>query len=136
MSIRYKLLIFFMIFSLVPLLLVTIVGQRGIVRMGNTIAGLAIKNRTEIVSRELQQTAEDYAHLLGREEEFVELTVKIIARDAERFLSEPPNGAAKLYFARDYDNPVTAPRDLKVSPKYRKGTSDGGTEPLSVSFDH
>ena len=136
MSIRYKLLIFFMIFSLVPLLLVTIVGQRGIVRMGNTIAGLAIKNRTEIVSRELQQTAEDYAHLLGREEEFVELTVKIIARDAERFLSEPPNGAAKLYFARDYDNPVTAPRDLKVSPKYKKGTSGSGTEPMSVSFDH
>ncbi|MEJ2365671.1 MAG: phosphatase, partial [Deltaproteobacteria bacterium] len=80
MSIRYKFIIFFMIFSLVPLLLVTIVGQRGIARMGDTIAGLAIKNRTEIVSRELQQTAEDYAHLLGREEEFVELTVKIIAR--------------------------------------------------------
>ena len=136
MSIRYKFIIFFMIFSLVPLLVVTIVGQRGIVRMGDTIAGLAKKNRTEIVSRELQQTAEDYAHLLGREEEFVELTVKIIARDAERFLSEPPNRAVKLYFARDYDNPVTAPRDLTVSPNYKKGTSGGGTEPLPVSFDH
>ena len=125
-----------MIFSLAPLLIVTIVGQRGIVRMGDTIAGLAKKNRTEIVSRELQQTAEDYAKLLGREEEFVELTLKIIAKDAERFLSQPPNGAAKLYFARDYDNPVTAPRDLVVSPKYKKGTSGSGTEPMSVSFDH
>ncbi|MEJ2365670.1 MAG: SpoIIE family protein phosphatase, partial [Deltaproteobacteria bacterium] len=52
------------------------------------------------------------------------------------FLSEPPNATTKLYFARDYDNPVTAPRDLKVSPNYKKGTSGDGTEPMSVSFDH
>jgi sigma-B regulation protein RsbU (phosphoserine phosphatase) len=136
MSIRYKFIIFFMTFSLVPLLFVAIVGQRGIVRMGDTIAGLAKRNRTEIVSRELQQTAEDYASLLGREEEFVELTLKIIARDAERFISQPPNGAAKLYFAGDYDNPVTAPRDLTISHLYKKNASGGGSEPLPVSFDH
>ena len=65
MSIRYKFIIFFMIFSLAPLLAVTIVGQREIVRMGDAIAGLAKKNRTEIVSRELQQTAEDYAKILA-----------------------------------------------------------------------
>ena len=136
MSIRYKFIIFFMIFSLAPLLAVTIVGQRGIVRMGDTIAGFAKKNRTEIVSRELQQTAEDYAKILGREEESVELTLRIIARDAERFLSEPPNGAAKLYFAGDYDNPATAPRDLTISHKYKKSASGGRSEPLPVSFDH
>ena len=136
MSIRYKFILFLIIFSLTPLIFFTIVTQRGIVRMGETIAGLAKKNRTEIVSRELQQTAEDYAKLLGREEEFFEVTLNVIARDAERFLSEPPNGTTKLYFARDYDNPVTAPRDLKVSHKYKKGTSGGGSLPLSVSFDH
>jgi sigma-B regulation protein RsbU (phosphoserine phosphatase) len=133
MSIRYKFIIFFMIFSLTPLLVVTIVGQRGIVQVGDTVAGLAKKNRTEIVSRELQQTAEDYAKILGREEESVELTLKIIARDAERLLSEPPNAVTKLYFAKDYDNPITAPRDLLTSPKYRKGAS---SEPLPISFDH
>ncbi len=136
MSVRYKFIIFFMIFSLAPLLAVTIVGQRGIVRMGETISSLAKKNRTEIVSRELQQTAEDYAKILGREKEVLELTLRIIARDAERFLSEPPNGVAKLYFAWDYDNPATAPRDLTISHKYKKGASGGGSEPLSISFDH
>jgi len=136
MSIRYKFIIFFLVFSLAPLLAVTIVGQRGIVRMGDTITDLAKKNRTEIVSRELQQTAEDYAKILGREEESVELTLRIIARDAERFLSGPSNGVAKLYFAGDYDNPATAPRDLTISPKYNKGASGGGSEPLPVSFDH
>ena len=136
MSIRHKFIILFLIFSLAPLLAVTIVGQRGIVRMGNTIVGFAKKNRTEIVSRELQQTAEDYAKILGREEESVELTLRIIARDAERFLSEPPNGAAKLYFAGDYDNPATAPRDLTISHKYKKSASGGRSEPLPVSFDH
>jgi sigma-B regulation protein RsbU (phosphoserine phosphatase) len=64
MSVRWKFLIFFMTFSLAPLLVVTLVGQRGIVRMGETISGLAEKNRTEIVSKELQQTATDYAKIV------------------------------------------------------------------------
>ena len=136
MSIRYKFIISFTIFSLAPLLLVTIVGQKGIVRMGDIIAGLATKNRTEIVSRELKQTAEDYAKLLGREEESLELILRIISRDVDRYLSEPPNGTAKVYFARDYDNPATAPQDLTVSNKYKTGTSGRGSVPLPVSFDH
>jgi sigma-B regulation protein RsbU (phosphoserine phosphatase) len=104
--------------------------------MGEAISALAKVNRTAIVSRELQQTAEDYAKILGREKEVLELTLRIIARDAERFLSEPPKGIAKLYFARDYDNPVTAPRDLTISPKYKKGASGERDEPLPVSLNH
>jgi sigma-B regulation protein RsbU (phosphoserine phosphatase) len=136
MSIRWKFLILFMTFSLAPLLVVTLVGQRGIVRMGETISGLAKKNRTEIVSKELQQTATDYAKILGREKEVLELTLRIIARDAERFLSEPPKSAAKVYFAEDYDNPAKAPRDLVTSPKHIRGTAGEGAEPMVVSFGH
>ncbi|MFA9434399.1 MAG: PDC sensor domain-containing protein, partial [Deltaproteobacteria bacterium] len=136
MSVRWKFLIFFMTFSLAPLLVVTLVGQRGIVRMGETISGFAKKNRTEIVSRELQQTATDYAKILGREKEVLELTLRIIARDAERFLSEPPKGAAKVYFAEDYDNPAKAPGDIVFSHKHMKGAADEGTEPMVVSFGH
>jgi sigma-B regulation protein RsbU (phosphoserine phosphatase) len=104
--------------------------------MGEAISALAKVNRTAIVSRELQQTAEDYAKILGREKEVLELTLRIIARDAERFLSEPTKGIAKLYFAGDYDNPVTAPRDLTISPKYKKGASGERDEPLPVSLNH
>lgn len=136
MSIRWKFLILFMTFSLAPLLVVTLVGQRGILGMGETISGLAKKNRTEIVSKELQQTATDYAKILGREKEVLELTLRIIARDAERFLSEPPKSAAKVYFAEDYDNPAKAPRDLVTSPKHIRGTDEEGTEPMVVSFGH
>jgi sigma-B regulation protein RsbU (phosphoserine phosphatase) len=136
MSVRYKFLLLFMVFSLAPLLVVTIVGQKGIVRMGETISGLAKVNRTLIVSRELQQTAEDYAKILLREKEVLELTLRIIARDTERFLSEPQADVAKLYFAEDFDNPVTAPPDLTTSPRYMMAAPSGGTEPLSISFDH
>jgi sigma-B regulation protein RsbU (phosphoserine phosphatase) len=104
--------------------------------MGETISGLAKKNRTEIVSRELQQTATDYAKILGREKEVLELTLRIIARDAERFLSEPPKGATKVYFADDYDNPAKAPRDLVTSRKHIRGATGEGTEPILVSFGH
>ncbi len=136
MSIRWKFLILFMTFSLAPLLVVTIVGQRGILGMGETISGLAKKNRTEIVSRELKQTATDYAKILGREKEVLELTLRIIARDAERFLSEPPKGAAKVYFAEDYDNPAKAPGDVVTSHKHIRGAAEEGTEPMVVSFGH
>jgi sigma-B regulation protein RsbU (phosphoserine phosphatase) len=136
MSVRWKFLIFFMTFSLAPLLVVTIVGQRGILRMGETISGLAKKNRTEIVSKELQQTATDYAKILGREKEVLELTLRIIARDAERFLSEPPQAAAKVYFADDYDNPAKAPGDLVTSRKHVRDAAGTGTEPILVSFGH
>jgi sigma-B regulation protein RsbU (phosphoserine phosphatase) len=136
MSVRWKVSIFFMLVSLAPLLVVTLVGQRGIVRMGETITGFAKKNRTEIVSKELQQTAVDYAKILGREKEVLELTLRIIARDAERFLSEPPKGAAKVYFADDYDNPVKAPKDIEFSHKHIKGSAEEGTQPMVVSFGH
>jgi sigma-B regulation protein RsbU (phosphoserine phosphatase) len=136
MSVRWKFLIFIMTFSLAPLVVVTLVGQRGIVRMGETISGLAKKNRTEIVSRELQETATDYAKILGREKEVLELALRIIARDAERFLSEPPKGAAKVYFADDYDNPIKAPKDIVFSHKHIRDAAGEGTEPMVVSFGH
>ncbi len=136
MSIRWKFLILFMTFSLAPLLVVTLVGQRGIVQMGETISGKAKKTRTAIVSRELKQTATDYAKILGREKEILELTLGIIVRDAERFLSEPPQGAAKVYFADDYDNPAKAPKDIVFSHKHIRGAAEEGTEPMVVSFGH
>jgi hypothetical protein len=66
----------------------------------------------------------------------LELTLRIIARDAERFLSEPPQGAAKVYFADDYDNPTKAPKDIEFSHKHMKGAANEGTEPMVVSFGH
>jgi len=136
MSVRWKFLIFFMTFSLAPLVVVAMVGQRGILQMGETISVLAIKNRTSIVSRELQQTAEDYAKILGREKEIIELTLRIIARDAQRVLSETPKGSPKVYFAGDYDNPDRAPKDLNSSPRHLRYVASGGTEPMPVSYEH
>ena len=136
MSVRWKFLIFFMTCSLAPLLVVTLVGQRGILQMGETISGLAIESRTAIVSRELQQTAEDYAKILGREKEILELTVRIIARDAQRFLSETPKGSPKVYFAGDYENPDRAPKDLISSPRHLRSVASGKTEPMPVSYGH
>ncbi len=136
MSVRWKFLIFFIIFSLAPLVVVTIAGQRAITRMGETISGMAKKNRTEIVSRELQQTAEDYAKILEREEEVLELTLRIIVREAEQLLAEPPKTTARVYSAENYDNPDQAPKDLNSSPRHLRRSSAGRTEPMPVSYGH
>ena len=136
MSVRWKFLIFFMAFSLAPLFAVTIVGQRGIVRMGETITGLAKANRAAIVTRELQQTAEDHAKILGREKAIIEITLKTIAREAERLLSERSKTKPSVYFAEDFDNPDRAPKDLISSQRHPRTVASGETEPLLVSYGH
>ena len=125
-----------MTFSLAPLLVVTLVGQRGIIRMGETITGLAKVNRTAIVTRELQQTAEDYAKILGREKAIMEITLKTIAREAERLLSERSKTNPSVYFAEDFDNPDRAPKDLNSSPRHPRIVAPGETELMLVSYGH
>jgi len=104
--------------------------------MGDTIAQFAKKNRTEIVSRELQQTVEDYAKILGREKEILEITLRTIAREAERFLSEGSDTTSTVYFAEDFDNPDKAPSDLIRSSKYIRSGSAKKIEPTLVSYGH
>ena len=125
-----------MTFSLAPLLVVTLVGQRGILRMGETITGLAKDNRTAIVTRELQQTAEDHAKILGREKEILEITLQTITREAERLLSESPEVTPKVYFAKDFNHPDRAPADLVPSKKHIRSGVAGKGAPTLVSFGH
>ncbi|MGD8775731.1 MAG: SpoIIE family protein phosphatase [Syntrophobacterales bacterium] len=136
MSIRWKFLIILLVFSLTPLLLVTAVSQKVTINLGETISNLAKRTRTEIVSKELQQTARDHAKILGREKEILELTLRIIARDAKRVLSEKPKATPRVYFADDYDNSRRAPGDLSRSPQHLREASGGGTEPMPVSMGH
>jgi sigma-B regulation protein RsbU (phosphoserine phosphatase) len=136
MSIRWKLLTLLLVFSLTPLLLVSGISHRGVKQLGKIIANLAGKHRTEIVSRELQQTAEDYAKILGREKEILELSLKVIARDAERFLADSPKSDSELYFAEDFDSPDRAPADMIRSSKHFRDAAAGGIEPMPISFGH
>ena len=90
MSRRWKVLLILLIFSLVPLVVVTLAGQKGVVRLGRTVFNMAKRNRTEIVTKAFQQTAEDQAHILDLEIEVIEFSVTGLARKVERLLAENP----------------------------------------------
>ena len=136
MRLRWKFLLLLLFFSLVPLVAVTGISQHTTRRLGETISNLAKRHRTEIVSKELQQTAEDYVKILVLEKETVELSLSTVAREAERFLASSPGAAPELFFAGDYDNPEKAPDDMISSPKHVRKAAEGGIEPMPISFGH
>ena len=62
---RWRVLLVLLVFSLAPLLAVTILCQRGASRLRMSILSLVDASLTEIVGKELQQTAENYARALS-----------------------------------------------------------------------
>ena len=135
MSRRWKVLITLLAFSLTPLFVVTTVSQRGMVRLGETISDMAKHNRTDILTKALQQTAEDYAKLLNRTREVLELGLISLSREAERLLADNPRTVPKVYFATDFDDPEKAPKAMVPSPRHVKVTDEGRFEAISISFD-
>jgi hypothetical protein len=73
MSRRWRVLLVLLIFSLAPLLAVTILCQRGASRLGMSILSLVDTSLTQIVGKELQQAAESYAKALSGRMEISEL---------------------------------------------------------------
>jgi sigma-B regulation protein RsbU (phosphoserine phosphatase) len=73
LSRRWKVLIVLLLFSLTPFLVVTILCQRGAARFSKKILYSVEANLTEIVGKELQQTAESYGRVLNGKMEISEL---------------------------------------------------------------
>jgi sigma-B regulation protein RsbU (phosphoserine phosphatase) len=65
LSRRWRVLIVLLVFSLTPFLVVTLLCQRGAARFAKKILHSVEVNLTEIVGKELQQTAKSYARVLS-----------------------------------------------------------------------
>ena len=65
LSRRWRVLIVLLVFSLTPFLVVTLLCQRGAARFAKKILHSVEANLTEIVGKELQQTAKSYARVLS-----------------------------------------------------------------------
>ena len=136
MSIRWKFLIIILVFSLTPLLVYVVLGQREMFHLGETISTYSYNSRALSVSQELENLATDYARTFMREKEFLELVLTILVGDVELVLAENPGIGAKLYFAEDFDDPHKAPPDVVRSPKYRKQVPGMALEPVRISFGY
>jgi sigma-B regulation protein RsbU (phosphoserine phosphatase) len=133
---RWKLFIILLIFSLTPLIVITIISQRGTLLLGEKVSADARSRLTHIVGLELRQTAENSANVLRRTKDALDFYLQVLASEAERAFSEKPPQVFEVYFAGHFEDPRTAPKDFLPSDKYKIKTHDGGYLDNTVSFAH
>jgi len=136
LKLRWKIFIVLLVFSLTPLIVVTVVSQRGTLLLGKTISEDARMRLTHIVGMELRQTAENSAKVLQQTKEVMAFYLQILTGEAEMSFSTIKAAVPEIYFAADFDDPRTAPQDFLPSERYRIKTHDGEFLDNAVSFGH
>ena len=136
LKLRWKFFVILLVFSLTPLIVVTVVSQRGTLLLGKTISEDARMRLTHIVGMELRQTAENSAKVLQRTKDAMAFYLQVLAAEAELAFSKITAESSKIYFGADFDDPRTAPEDLLPIQRYRIKTHDGEFLDNSVSFNH
>lgn len=135
-KLRWKFFIILLVFSLTPLMVVTVVSQRGTLLLGKTISEDARTRLTHIVGMELRQTAENSARAISQTKEAMEFYLQVLAAEIELRFSKIAAEAIPPYFVQDFADPRTAPDDFLPSAKYRLKTHDGEFLDQPVSFNH
>jgi len=135
MSLRWKLFLFLLAFSLIPMAVVSSVHRQETRHLGTTIGEGISVGISGLVARELTQTATDYAVVLTRSKTALEFAVGLVAREAEKALAAGGGSLAgsSLAAASDFGSPGTGPADLALRPGYDRPAPDGRA-PLAVSL--
>jgi phosphoserine phosphatase RsbU/P len=136
MKLRWKFFIILFVFSLIPLLIVTVISQRGTRRLGRVISGDLRHNLTSLTSEALLQAVENSSKTLLQTMNSLESSLMVLAYEAERALMESPPATPKIYTAPEFDNPTLAPPNLTPYRRYLKKSKMGRFPPIFVSFDH
>ncbi|MEJ2728593.1 MAG: SpoIIE family protein phosphatase [Deltaproteobacteria bacterium] len=135
LKLRWKFFIILLVFSLTPLIVVTVVSQRGTLLLGKTISEDARVRLTHIVGMELRQTAENSAKVLQRTKDAMAFYLQVLAGEAELAFSKKSTEFPKIYVASDFEDPRTAPEDFLPVERYRIKTHDGEFLDNPVSFN-
>jgi sigma-B regulation protein RsbU (phosphoserine phosphatase) len=135
LKLRWKFFIILLVFSLTPLIVVTVVSQRGTLLLGKTISEDARMRLTHIVGMELRQTAENSAKVLQRTKDAMAFYLQVLASEAELAFSKTITESSKIYVAADFDDPRTAPEDFLPIQRFRIKTHDGEFLDNPVSFN-
>jgi sigma-B regulation protein RsbU (phosphoserine phosphatase) len=136
MKLRWKFFFILLMFTLIPLGVMTIVSQRATSRMGVSISADVQQNLSRLANGVLRLTADHSASLLEHKKKLVELALSGLAREAEAVLAEEPPAAVKVYFAPDFEDPATGPPDFGAQASYMRKTADGRLVDHFVSFNH
>ena len=123
-----------LIIAVVPMLLTATLDIRGLSRLGSRLAEQSGRALSDQDRAGLEKLADHYASILQRENQLIELLLRLQKREVERLLraADPATGA--VYFEEAFDNAVAA-LDLQVQPdKYFRVDPDDGRIPIPVSL--
>jgi sigma-B regulation protein RsbU (phosphoserine phosphatase) len=136
MKLRWKYFISLLVASLVPMAAVTVISQQASKNLGRSISAQTQKALMETVKREIVSATENYALITRRSKSSYEFALHALIREAGIILNLPSPELTDIYFAKDFEDPETAPVDLASSPVHMKILEDGGLLPKMISYDH
>lgn len=134
--IRTKLLALLLGITLPPLLFITWIDYRTLRDLGMTLAARAHEGLAEQAREQLALTADNYALLIQREIEIMELLVARQAREAELLLTAPRPATPVLAPIFDTDIDRSDPRVAPMPSRRHLRAGDAGTgTAVPISYD-
>jgi sigma-B regulation protein RsbU (phosphoserine phosphatase) len=136
MKLRWKHFLVLVTASLVPLLTVTWISQNASRRLGKTISGRATNTLTDTVKQEMVRVTRSYAAFSSRRGVTTRLALKVLAAKAELALALPPPSLTRIFYAADFDDPLSAPEDMAPSTNHPVHSQDGIKTYKPISHKH
>jgi sigma-B regulation protein RsbU (phosphoserine phosphatase) len=136
MKLRWRYFIVLLIASLVPMVAVTVVSQQASKNLGKSISAQTQKALMETVRREIVSATENYAMITRRSKSSYEFALHALIREVGIILNLPLPELTKIYFAKDFEDPKTAPEDLASSLVHMKILENGRLLPKMISYNH
>jgi len=118
MKLRWKHFLVLLAASLVPLLVVTWITHNASQRLGQSISEKAQNTLTDTVRQEMVRVTRSCATLSLLGGFASEQAIQRLAAQAELALVLPPPPETQLYYATDFDDPRTAPKDMAPSKNH------------------
>lgn len=135
MSIRIKLFALLLAFSLIPLLVVSVISRQGIQELGHVQSDNLRTDMMKILTDEMHQSAKDSAKLVQQQAVSLEFALKAIGAEAEDVLNDPAGTPPKVYFAEDFNAKDSQPADYGPSAQYYVLSEQGQKTPSSISLE-
>ena len=136
MKLRWKYFLILVAASLVPLLVVTWISQNASRRLGESISEKAQNDLTETVSQEMVSATRNYADLINLGGFASEQVLRRLVARVELALTLPPPPDTKIYYAADFDDPSSAPKDMAPSENHPINVYGGVVSYKQISRQH
>lgn len=134
MSIRWKLLLYFLIIALLPLGFISLFAHRSLYLLGGEFGAGAREELIERAGLQLLRLVDDYGAVMRREAEISELALRVQAREAEHCLAAKPPISPQVFWADDFDRGENPPDGTTLSGKHSRMCEDGKRETLAVNY--